>query len=119
PGQSNDVCVKTSAQIAPGAENGIETSSTSGLRSDRKVATMIRYTSAIAMTRASTNCVSTVDSWANTPPVEIVTPEGSGTFWSALLTSAWTALVLLPVMVPVMVASRSPPTRLIDCGPLT
>ena len=65
------------------------------------------------------NWLNTVDSWAKTPPVETVAPEGRETFFSALLTSAWTAFVLLPVMVPVIVASRSPLTRLTDCGPLT
>ena len=35
------------------------------------------------------------------------------------MTSACTAVVLLPVIAPVMVASRSPLMRLTDCGPVT
>ena len=42
PGSDSEVLVTTSAMIAPVAAKGIDTSSTSGLSSDRKVATMIR-----------------------------------------------------------------------------
>ena len=42
PGSESEVLVATSAMIAPVAANGIDTSSTSGLSSERKVATMIR-----------------------------------------------------------------------------
>ena len=42
PGRDSDVLVTTRATMAPVAANGIETRSTSGLSSERKVATMIR-----------------------------------------------------------------------------
>ena len=42
PGRDSEVLVTTRATIAPVAANGIDTSSTSGLSSERKAATMIR-----------------------------------------------------------------------------
>ncbi len=51
--------------------------------------------------------------------METDVPGGRETLLIAALTLAWTAVVLLPVMVPVMVEARSPPLRLIVWGPLT
>jgi hypothetical protein len=42
PGSESEVLVTTRATIAPVAAKGMETSSTSGFKSDRKAATMIR-----------------------------------------------------------------------------
>ena len=86
PGSDKEVLVTTSAMIAPVAAKGIATSSTNGFNRERKVATMIRYTSPIAASRASANCVSTVESWAKTPPVESEVPAGSRTPLSASVT---------------------------------
>ena len=73
----------------------------------------------MAAAMATMNWVSTDDSWLNTPPVEVEAPEGRLTLARAELTAFWTAVVLLPVMVPVMLAERSPLRRLTDCGPAT
>src|ERR1700730_8753893 len=73
----------------------------------------------MAAAMATMNWVSTDDSWLNTPPVEVEGPEGRLTWARAELTAFWIAVVLFPVMVPVMLAERSPLTRLTDCGPAT
>src|SRR5438309_4915539 len=68
---------------------------------------------------ARTNWLSTLDSCVNTPPVDVEAPAGRLTPASLRLTSFWTAVVLLPVIVPVMDAVRSPLSRLTVRGPAT
>ncbi len=83
-GSESDVLVETRAMIVPVAAKGIATSSTSGFSNERKVATMISRP--MAASSASANWLRTVESCANTPPVEIDEPAGSETPASASLT---------------------------------